>query len=234
MNPLQGVIAALSGRQFKPTVILLVSPVILLCWKYFASVEFFAGHSLVDGVDPRAFGAICHFISCFVLMAVLPALIVKWVFHDRLSDYGVGLGVRKWTVRSFAVLAPLFLLVSYLASSDPAMLAKFPIDPSAGQSPRMFAIHTASYFLFYIGWEFYFRGFMLFGLRETYGGVHAVLIQVLASALLHIGSPASETFGAILGGLLWGWLALQSRSLASGFGQHFILGIALDAFICFG
>jgi len=56
---------------------------------------------------------------------------------------------------------------------------------------------------------------------------------MLASALVHIGSPAVETFGSILGGLLWGVLALYTRSLLSGLGQHYLLGLALDAFICF-
>jgi membrane protease YdiL (CAAX protease family) len=64
--------------------------------------------------------------------------------------------------------------------------------------------------------------------------VNAVLIQTAASALLHIGSPATETFGAILAGLLWGALALRTRSLLSGLGQHYVLGISLDAFICYG
>ena len=91
-----------------------------------------------------------------------------------------------------------------------------------------------TYGLFYMGWEFYFRGFLLFGLRDSLGAVNAVLVQTLASALLHIGSPAAESFGAVLAGLLWGVLALQTRSLLSGLGQHFLLGIALDAFICYG
>jgi len=129
------------------------------------------------------------------------------------------------------VLVPVFLLAAYLASTDPQILSKFPINPQAGSSPAMFAGHAATYFLFYVGWEFYFRGFLLFGLRDSLGATNAVLIQTAASALLHIGGPASETFGAILGGLLWGG---QTKSLLSGLVQHFLLGIALDALICYG
>ena len=98
----------------------------------------------------------------------------------------------------------------------------------------MFAVHTATLFAYYVGWEFFFRGFMLFGLRETVGDANAVLIQAMASALLHIGSPASEAFGAILGGVLWGMLALRTRSIWSGLAQHFLLGWTLDWSICFG
>ena len=42
-----------------------------------------------------------------------------------------------------------------------------PINPAAGRSLSFFALHAAAYFLYYAGWEFYFRGFLLFGLRDS-------------------------------------------------------------------
>jgi membrane protease YdiL (CAAX protease family) len=56
----------------------------------------------------------------------------------------------------------------------------------------------------------------------------------LASSLAHIGDPAAESFAAIVAGLLWGVVALRTRSLLSGTLQHAVLGIALDWFLCFG
>jgi|GEM_PF-541486 len=100
--------------------------------------------------------------------------------------------------------------------------------------PWLFASHAICYLMFYVGWEFYFRGFMLIGLEESLGRASALLLQVMASCLLHIGSPATETFGAILGGLLWGLLVFRTRSLLSGLAQHYLLGISLDWFICSG
>jgi membrane protease YdiL (CAAX protease family) len=64
------------------------------------------------------------------------------------------------------------------------------------------------------------------------GSSSALLVQVLASVLLHIGKPTGEIYGSIVGGLLWGLLAYRTRSLLSGMLQHFLLGIALDWFIC--
>ena len=91
-----------------------------------------------------------------------------------------------------------------------------------------------TYVLFYLGWEFYFRGFMQMGLRESLGDVNALLVQVMASTLLHIGKPGAETFGAIFGGILWGILVYRTRSLLSGLVQHALLGLALDWFLCRG
>lgn len=234
MNFLQPVFDAFRGTQRKPTLILLTSSVLMLVWKYYGAPEFLAGQLGDAAGDGRVAGAVISFLGCWLLLGVLPALAVKLVFRERLRDYGMGLGITLRTGWTLALLAPVFLLVAWRASTDPQILAKFPINPQAGTSAAMFALHATTYFLFYVGWEFHFRGFLLFGLRSSVGDVNAVLIQTLASALLHIGSPASETFGAILAGLLWGALALHTRSLLSGLGQHYLLGIALDAFICFG
>ncbi len=222
---LQPVADSFRGRQLKPTVILLTAPLLLATWRYFC---------YQDRWDDPATGAVCSFLGCFVLMGLVPALIVKLVFRERLADYGVGLGIPGRTLRTFAFWGPVFVLAGYFASQDPAVLQQYPINPDAGGSPTAFGLHALTYLLYYLGWEFYFRGFMQFGLRETMGDANALLVQVLVSCLLHIGKPTGEIYGAILGGILWGMLAFRTRSLLSGTAQHLLLGLSLDWFICYG
>jgi membrane protease YdiL (CAAX protease family) len=124
------------------------------------------------------------------------------------------------------------LLAAWLGSANPGLAAKFPINPSAGNSAAMFALHAVTYLLFYVGWEFYFRGFLLFGLRKSMGDANAVLVQALLSALMHIGDPVHEAFGAIPVGILWGMLALRTGSILTTLCQHFTVGLGLDAFLC--
>jgi membrane protease YdiL (CAAX protease family) len=233
-HALEPVLAAFRSPQRKPTIILLCSAFLLIAWKYGGSPEFYQQWLRPYGVlfdDPAATAGMYSLVSCFVLLGVVPAAIVKLLFHERLADYGVQLGDRRRTFRSMLLLAPLFVLGGYLASRDPAVAAVYPINPAAG---RMFGLHAVTYVLFYLGWEFYFRGFMQLGLRESLGDTNALLVQVLASTLLHIGKPGSEAFGAIFGGLLWGVLVYRTRSLLSGLVQHALLGLSLDWFLCYG
>lgn len=231
---LRPLIDAVRAPQWKATLILLSSTILMLAWRYVASPECLAPWFATGGGDGRVAAAVGSFVGCFVLLGVVPALIVTLVLRERLADYGVGPGVPTRTWVSAAVLVPVFVGIAYAARTDAALLAKFPINPRAGASAGAFALHAATYFLFYLGWEFHFRGFLLHGLRGSIGDTSAVLLQTMASALLHIGGPAAETFGAIPAGVLWGVVALWSRSLASGLVQHCLLGLALDAFICFG
>ena len=170
--------------------------------------------------------------AAFFLMGVFPMLIVKFVFREKLSDYGVGWGDRTRTIRSFLTFAPLLLALGWasgLGDAGRAFYTVYPYNPAAGVSWNALILHTVSYFcLYYFAWEFMFRGFLLRGLAPTVGFSTAVWIQVVISTALHFGHPASETFGCIAGGLLWGFLALRTRSIFAGWGQHALLGIALD------
>lgn len=224
------------GEQFKATVVLLTMTVSMVTWKYFGSPEFYdqgLSRRLSLGGDPQVLAAVYCFLASFVLLGVIPALIVKFVFRERLADYGVQLGIPKRTFRSMAIFVPIFLVSGYTGSFDPAMQAYYPINPRAGASGAMFALHATTYFLFYLGWEFGFRGFMQIGLRGSMGEVSALLVQVLASVALHFGRPATETYLSILGGILWGVFAYRTRSLLSGTLQHYTLALSLDWFLCF-
>jgi uncharacterized protein len=229
--------ASFERGQLKPAIILSTSTVSLITWKYFASPQYYLQElsgRFVWFSDPTATAAVYSFLGALLLMGVIPALIVKYVFHENLADYGVRLGDRLRTPRSLLVCAPVIVLIAYFSAQIPSFWKEYPLNHHAGVSPMTFAWHTLTYLLFYLGWEFQFRGFMQHGLQESMGVANAMLVQVMASVILHIGKPTGEVYGSILGGLLWGVLAYRTRSLLSGLIQHFLLGILLDAFICFG
>ncbi len=226
---------AFEGWQIKPTIILSVSTVTLITWKCFASPQYYLeqlSDRFVWFSDPQATAAAYNFLGALLLMGVVPALIVKFVFRESLADYGVRFGDRMRTLRSMVVAAPLIALIAYLTARNPSFWNEYPINRHAGVSPQTFALHALTYVLFYLGWEFQFRGFMQHGLQGSMGLGNAMLVQVMASAIVHIGKPVGEIYGSIIGGLIWGLLAYRTRSLLSGLFQHFLLGILLDWFIC--
>ena len=115
------------GDNRKPFIILAYSSVALVGWKYFGSPAFYLEHLTPSGfmpADPEAAAAIYSFVSCFVLLGVLPALIIKIVFREKLADYGLQFGSRVRTIRTFLIMGPLFALGGYLASKNAARTPK--------------------------------------------------------------------------------------------------------------
>ena len=229
--------ACYRGPQLRPTVILLSSLVLSLVWWYWGRFPFYekhlAGHLVLFG-DRAATAAIYTFSSAFLLLAVIPALLVKFLFRQRLADYGVQWGNRLRTAGSLLLFAPLFLLLGYVGSRQPAVGEVYPLNRSAGSSAAMFALHACTYLLLIAAMEFHYRGFVLFGLRESLGDINAFWIQLVMSVLVLTSKPAGEAFGALWCGMLWGVLALRNRSIVSGVAQRFVLAVGLDYFLCFG
>ncbi|MDR2641878.1 MAG: CPBP family intramembrane metalloprotease [Planctomycetaceae bacterium] len=174
-------------------------------------------------------------ISAFILFGIIPILIVKFVFHENLSDYGLRIGEVVRTFRSFCIAFPLVTVIAIMAGNSDLFHNVYPFNfglrrcnLSDELSYEIFLIHAFLYLGYYFGWEFMFRGFMQHGLSTKCGIGIAILMQTITSVMLHFGHPTGEIFGSICAGLAWGYLAYRSRSILSGFAQHATLGIVLD------
>ena len=218
------------SEQIKPTVILMLSALLPTIHRYFGSIEFMRQTSPPVS-DFEA--AIYMFGTAFLLMGILPLAIVHFAFQEPVKTYGLQLGDwRKGlpvTVILFVLIAGLML---YSSSQTGEMSEFYPFDKSAGDSVSAFIrFEVLRGVLFYTAWEFFFRGFMLFGLRRYLGDWMAICIQTIPSCLWHIGFPSGEIFASILGGILFGVIAIRTRSILWAFLLHWLIGIGTDFFI---
>ena len=143
-------------------------------------------------------------LDSLLIYLVVPMAIILIGFRQPLWKYGFTLGDWKAglaiTAAAIAVMAP---IIWYLAHADPSMRAYYQWQ----MKPTM----PLLVFLELAGWEFFFRGFILFGYEKEFG-VHALWLQAVPFALAHISKPAVETLSTIFGGFAFGWLAWRTRS----------------------
>jgi membrane protease YdiL (CAAX protease family) len=226
-----------SGENKKPTIILLLAPILITTWKYYGTKAFYLSHLTSYFVwlnNPDWTGAVYSFITGLILFGFIPALIIKLIFKENLSSYGIQIGDWKFGLLSVAVMAPVMIALTYPSAKDPQFLAEYPLFKGAGESGLTFLQHALLYLSYYIGYEMLMRGFIQFGIRSAFGDWQAILVQTTISCLFHIGKPDGEIYSSILGGLIWGIVAFRSRSLLYILIVHWLLGISLDYFICFG
>lgn len=224
----------LSGESRKATVVLLAAPVVLATFHLVGSRQFYARHlqhSVVLFGDPERTAAGYAFLFSFLVLGGSALIAIRWVFREPLGAYGVRLGDWRFGLRAVAVLAPVLVLAAYLSSRNEEFLAEYPLWRGAGTSGARFLAHAATYLAYYAGWELFFRGFVQHGLRDALGDWNAVLVQTLASTLVHIGKPTGELYGAIAGGIVWGLVTFRARSIWPALLLHWLLGISLDYFI---
>ena len=220
-------------RDPESSFILFIVPIILTVWVYFGKQADF--DQLFRGFQGRwnqdFYSTIYEYTTAFLLMFWVPYFIVRMVFKRKLSEFGFRMGDKRYGFRFVAIALPVLLWAAYVGSSGSTMQAEYPLAKSAMGYLPLFVAVEVFYLIYYVSWEFLFRGFMLFGLERKFGALTAILIQTIPSAIVHIGKPASESFGAIFAGLVFGYLAIRTRSILYPLILHAVVGIGTDVFV---
>jgi membrane protease YdiL (CAAX protease family) len=234
---LKPLLEALRGGNRKPAFILLLAPVIVTTYRCLGDRPFYRAHLAARFVlfgDAELTAALYSFAACFVLLGLVPAVLLRVLFGEPLSAYGVQAGDLRFGGKAFLVMAPVLVAASAMAARMPSFRAEYPLFKGACATLPLFAGYACAYLVYYLGWEFFFRGFLQHGLRQSLGDGNAILVQTLASCLAHLGKPGGEIYGAILAGVVWGLVVFRSRSLLAVLLAHWLLGVSLDTLICCG
>jgi hypothetical protein len=184
---------------------------------------------------PGDFTAVMVYFLCFFLLLLAIPLAVVLLYRMAPSSFGMGIG--NWRLGIVLGLAGLVPTLVGLAGGwrDPAMQEFYPFSKEAMKSPGRFVFYESAYVvLYYLAWEFTFRGVMLFGLLAllppTLAGVLvAVLLQTVVSTVFHIGHPDSEVLGAFIFGLLSGLVTAAAGSFLYALVLHALAGILNDS-----
>ncbi|MBN1888150.1 MAG: CPBP family intramembrane metalloprotease [Thermoflexales bacterium] len=166
-----------------------------------------------------------HSLDMALLCLVAPMLLIMVGWGQPPSDYGLKVGNWRlgllFTLGGIALITP----VLWLIARTPDFRAYY-----AGQAlPWGWLLLDNAVHIF--SWEFFFRGFMLFGLVKRYGD-DAIWLQAVPFAIAHFGKPELETLSTIFGGAAFGYVALKTDSMLYPFLIHFfvqVLVIALAA-----
>jgi len=222
--------SVIHSNEMKPSLILISSVILLAIHRNFGSMQFAqSAFAPASGLTAPLF----MFATAFILLGILPLALIVFAFHEDPRKYGLNLGDWKKGMQATGVLFPVIALaLLYPAAHTSEMRNFYPFAREAGDSAfNFFLLEIPRGVLFYTAWEFFFRGFMLFGLRPYVGDWLAICIQTIPSCLWHIGMPTGELLSSIAGGVLFGIIALRTNSIVWPMSLHYLIGIGLDLFI---
>jgi len=148
-----------------------------------------------------------------LLYLVIPLLVVLLLFREAPASYGFTLGDWKIGLLLTALGILLIAPVLWLTGHGGAMQSYY--------QPQLSGLPWNT-FLDLFGWEFFFRGFILFAYARKFGP-DALWLQAVPFALAHIGKPEVETLSTIFGGFAFGWVAYRTRSFVYPFLIHWFV-----------
>lgn len=149
------------------------------------------------------------------------------VAGQSVRGYGLSLRFIRNETLLIALIAPVALVIVWLASTDQRFLDTYPFYGGDGWSLIVF---EAAYGATFVALEFFFRGFLVFAGQPVLG-IHAVPVMAFAYCLLHLGKPMPEALSSLIGGLILGYLALRLRSILAGVVAHLTMAWGMDAFV---
>ena len=131
--------------------------------------------------------------------------------------------------RTYLLLVLGFLPVVFVISRTAAFQEGYPFYRQAGRSLFDFLAWELQYLSTFVAVEFFFRGYLLFGLLRPLG-THALFVSMVPYCMIHMLKPAPEALGSIAAGLLLGTLALGTGSLWCGALVHITIALSMDLF----
>ena len=193
---------------------------------------------------------LASFIVGFLLLVVVPCCIIKFVFKEKLSEYGLGWpkenNRRKQAVFAFFLIMGVAIIPFYLSTFNPGMQGEYPLfgEVITRGDWGAFIIYELVYLLFFVVIEFIYRGYLLLGLfkikdiealKDVKGikgplifGIYAILIQMLSYTMWHIAKPVPELIGTVFWGIGTGAVVLKTRTIWPVIIAHWLLCVFLD------
>lgn len=160
------------------------------------------------------------------------ALLLILLMREPLKSYGLGLGKVKLGLKIcllfYVLYAPLFVI--FFASSG-FQEHYGVITKNITSWPQFWWKEGPAVFFFMLKTEFFFRGFLLFGIKKRYGAYAAILLTMIPFVLVHLVKPEIETFGAFPVGLALAYLAIRTESIWYGFLLHWSLALSLNGLV---
>lgn len=190
-----------------------------------------------------------YILGNLVALFFVPMLTIVMFFREDFVKFGFGKCQSKGIWILTGVLFAGMLVILVIISKWPVFQSYYPFFrrwpefyqafaqyPRANpffQAPMLMLYAEASYGLYLFFWEFFFRGYLLFGLSRSIGWL-AVIVQAVAFGLLHFGKPWPELASSFVGGIILGIVAIRGKSFLPCFVLHWATSVSLDLLIVAG
>lgn len=164
-------------------------------------------------------GAAAQAAAPFVALA-LPSLVATGFViaglrgaRRDLTVWGIGLGDWRWWLPHHGVLlaglVPFLMAVTWMVEP---LAAFYPTNRAARHDLGAFGWAHLGLALDFIGWEFLFRGYLLFAAARRGDALLAIVLSAIPFFLLHGEKPHVELLSSLVGGFFAGWFCLRARS----------------------
>ena len=167
--------------------------------------------------------------GCMSLGFVIPMVLLKVLTGVGPRATGLRLRGTGHDAIVYALLLAIFLPVVWWASTRGDFRNTYPFYRPAGRGPLGldYVAFEAVYFLQFLFIEWFFRGFMVLGLKPRLGRA-SILVMLAPYCMIHYHKPMLEALGAIGAGAVLGALSYRTGTIVYGWFLHYAVALTMD------
>lgn len=166
-------------------------------------------------------------VGCLVTMVLVPMALLRVVSGTGPRATGLrlaGTGRDAWLyLAMFALFAPVVWLVSTRAD----FRQTYPFYRIVGRYGWDLVAFEAAYFIQFLAVEYFFRGFMVLGLKPALGRA-SILVMLAPYCMIHFHKPMLEALGAVGAGVVLGSLSWRTGTVVYGWFLHYGVALSMD------
>lgn len=150
---------------------------------------------------------------------------LDWLRDQKYNAWNYGWDWRAWRRHLLiaGVLCALMLPALWIFSADPQAKSYYrtylPVPTDA--SSWFWLIASLTFYM--LCWEWFHRGFLLFGMAQSFGPIAAIALQAVLFGMAHWGKPPAEFYSAFAGGTILGTIAWHEKSFVPAFLTHALI-----------
>lgn len=182
--------------------------------------------------DPKEIPAFA-FLDFYTLIwfFLIPIMTNKLIFNESLKEMYLGLPKNKLSTTLLISLALLFIMPYIIFCAKQTSFQGYSLGIHT--FPKYTFIAVFLFPLYYLGEEFFFRGFLFLGLWKRVRW-HSFWITDLLFTLSHFGKPGLEVLLCIPITIILNSITLYSKSIYPAVIIHSCAGVMLSAIVTFG
>lgn len=154
----------------------------------------------------------------FIFYFVIPMAAIMLLFRESPVEYGFRLGNWREGLLWTAVAVVGMGVILWFLARTPEMQSYYE-KRSYAQVGQILWLNGVEM----LGWEFIWRGFLLFAFARAFGPGPAIFLQAVPFAFMHLGKPELETLSTIFGGAAFGFVAWRTGSFVYPFAIHWFM-----------
>ena len=165
-----------------------------------------------------------------LFLGVLPAFFIIVLPEKSLEDFGAGYTWLEPPPWWLGLVLVFILIAGYYSARQPGNLEMYPQIRVRKWTYRLLTISGLSWVVFLVGYEFLFRGFLLYASLAVMDIWPAIALNCALYALAHLYKGPGETFGAIPLGILLCYLTLRTGNIWTAVGIHSVMALSNEWF----